>query len=75
MGGGQSGDDEVREPEAETVVEADTLVEPAVTATAEDLDSWPASIRERLIGLLNKGESSKSTVFAGSLSYGQGKGS
>ncbi len=49
----------MREPEAETVVEADALVEPAVITTAADLDSWLTNIRERLIALLSKGKKIK----------------
>lgn len=47
--------DEVRKPEAETVIEAEALVEPAVITTAADLDSWLAGIREKLAGLLKAG--------------------
>ncbi len=56
VGSGQTGAGELREPEAETVVEADALVEPAVIATAADLDSWLARIREKLAGLLKAGK-------------------
>ena len=45
----------MRDPETETVVEADALVEPAVIASAADLDSWLAGIREKLAGLLKEG--------------------
>jgi len=40
------------EPPGEEIVEADTLVPPAVIASAADLDSWLAGIREKLSGLL-----------------------
>ncbi len=40
------------EPAGEEIVEADTLVQAAVIASAADLDSWLASIREKLVGLL-----------------------
>jgi hypothetical protein len=40
------------EPVAEEVVEADALVQPTVITTQADLDSWLASIREKLSGLL-----------------------
>jgi hypothetical protein len=40
------------EPLIEEIVEADTLVEPVVIASAADLDSWLAGIREKLAGLL-----------------------
>lgn len=56
MGGGQAGVGEVREPEAEAVVEADVLLEPALIATAADLDAWLAGIREKLAGLLKAGK-------------------
>ena len=46
----EPGDD--GEPVAEEVVEADTLIEPTVIATAEELESWLASIRDKLAGLL-----------------------
>jgi len=36
----------------EEIVEADTLVPQAVIASAADLDSWLAGIREKLAGLL-----------------------
>jgi hypothetical protein len=36
----------------EEVVEAEDLVQPAVIASAADLDSWLASIREKLAGIL-----------------------
>ena len=51
---------------AETVVEADDLVETAVIATASDLDSWLARIRDKLAGLLKDGKRVKVT--------GSGKG-
>jgi hypothetical protein len=41
------------EPAGEEVIEADDLVESAVIATTEDLESWLASVREKLAGLLN----------------------
>jgi hypothetical protein len=41
-----------REPSVEEIVEADALLEPAVIASVEDLDSWLAGIREKLAGLL-----------------------
>ena len=58
VGSGQTaqGPGEVREPEAETVVEADALVEPAVITTAADLDAWLAVIREKLASLLKDGK-------------------
>ena len=40
------------EPPVEEIVEAEALMEPAVIATAADLDSWLAGIREKLAGLL-----------------------
>ena len=40
------------EPIEEEVVEADTLVEDTVIATAEELESWLSAIREKLTGLL-----------------------
>jgi len=40
------------EPGVEEIVEADALVQPALIATPEDLESWLASIREKLAGLL-----------------------
>ena len=40
------------EPAGEEVIEADDLVEPAVIATTEDLESWLAAVREKLAGLL-----------------------
>ncbi len=52
---GQTNVGEVREPEAETVIEADTLMPPAVIAAAADLDSWLAGIREKLSGFLKAG--------------------
>ena len=39
-------------PPVEEIVEADTLVPQAVIASAADLDSWLAGIREKLAGLL-----------------------
>jgi hypothetical protein len=39
-------------PAGEVIVEVDTLVPPAVIASTADLDSWLASIREKLAGLL-----------------------
>jgi hypothetical protein len=36
----------------EEIIEAETLVEPAVITTAADLDSWLAGIREKLAALL-----------------------
>jgi hypothetical protein len=61
VGSGRTGAGEVRGPEAETVVEAEALVEPAVIATAADLDSWLAGIREKLAGLLKAGKRIKVT--------------
>lgn len=46
----------MREPETETVVEADVLPGPAVIATAADLDAWLTGIREKLAGLLKAGK-------------------
>ena len=43
---------EGEEPSSVEVVEADTLIQPAVIATAEELDSWLSAIREKLTGLL-----------------------
>jgi hypothetical protein len=40
------------EPADEEVVEADVLVQSTVIASTADLDSWLASIREKLAGLL-----------------------
>jgi hypothetical protein len=40
------------EPASEEVVEADTLMQPVLIATTEELDSWLASIREKLADLL-----------------------
>jgi hypothetical protein len=40
------------EPPGEEIVEADTLMQPAVISSMADLDSWLASIREKLAGLL-----------------------
>ena len=40
------------EPAGEEIVEADTLMQPAVISSMADLDSWLASIREKLAGLL-----------------------
>ena len=40
------------EPVGEEVVEADTLIVPTVIATAEELESWLAYIRDKLAGLL-----------------------
>ena len=46
------GGEEPGEQVDEEVVEADALVQSAVIATVDDLDSWLASIREKLAGLL-----------------------
>lgn len=40
------------EQAGEKIVEADDLVQPIVIATADELDSWLAAIREKLAGLL-----------------------
>ena len=40
------------EPAGEKVIEADALVQPTVIASTADLDSWLASIREKLASLL-----------------------
>jgi len=45
------------------VIEADVLLEPALIATAADLDAWLAGIREKLAGLLNKGKKLKISGF------------
>uniref|UniRef100_A0A7C4RIV7 Uncharacterized protein n=1 Tax=Desulfatirhabdium butyrativorans TaxID=340467 RepID=A0A7C4RIV7_9BACT len=58
---GQEGVEEVREPEAETVVEAKTLMEPAVISTAADLDSWLAGVLDKLVRLLKAGKRLKVT--------------
>ena len=49
-GKSEPGDD--GEPVGEEVVEADTLIGSTVIATAEELESWLASIRDKLTGLL-----------------------
>lgn len=38
--------------ESEELIEVNTLVQPTIIATTEDLDSWLASIRDRLLDLL-----------------------
>jgi len=41
-------------PADEEVIEVDALVQPALIASTADLDSWLASIREKLADILNK---------------------
>lgn len=61
MDSGHTGVGSLRDPESETVVDADALMETAVIASAEDLDSWLAGIREKLARLLKAGKRIKVT--------------
>ena len=47
---------DIGDPVVEAIIEADALVEPAVITSVTELDSWLASLRDKLAGLLQSSQ-------------------